>query len=217
VRVIAATNIDMKKAMAEKLFREDLYYRLNGISLVLPPLRERTDEIPAFASYFIRKAAKKYGVDPLPISTALLDALTRYPWPGNLREMENVINRFLILQDERAIISDLVGGSSAPPSRLVNGSSTLPSKLVDEAVTTLPKEENTGGLKRLVRGIKGETEAAAIAIALAEEGWNRKAAANALQISYKALLYKIKQYELAPKMNADREQSRNEPQGVSHA
>jgi two-component system, NtrC family, response regulator AtoC len=217
VRVIAATNIDMKKAMAEKLFREDLYYRLNGISLVLPPLRERIEEIPAFASYFIRKAAKKYGVDPLPISTALLDALTRYPWPGNLREMENIINRFLILQDERAIISDLVGGSSAPPSRLVNGSSALPNKLIEEAVTTLPKEENTGGLKRLVRGIKGETEAAAIAIALAEEGWNRKAAANALQISYKALLYKIKQYELAPKMNADREQSRNEPQGVSRA
>jgi two-component system response regulator AtoC len=216
VRVIAATNIDMKKAMAEKLFREDLYYRLNGISLVLPPLRERTDEIPAFASYFIRKAAKKYGVDPLPISTALLDALTRYPWPGNLREMENVINRFLILQDERAIISDLAG-SSAPPSRVVDGTSTFPSKLVEEAVTTFPKEENAGGLKRLVRGIKGETEAAAIAIALAEEGWNRKAAANVLQISYKALLYKIKQYELAPKMNADREPLRNEPQGASHA
>jgi two-component system, NtrC family, response regulator AtoC len=202
VRVIAATNIDMKKAMAEKTFREDLYYRLNGISLVLPPLRERIDEIPAFATYFIRKAAKKYGVDPLPISTSLLDALTRYPWPGNLREMENVINRFLILQDERAIISELAVGFAAPPIQVV-----------DEPSNPFPKEDSSGGLKRLVRGIKGETEAAAIAIALAEEGWNRKAAANTLQISYKALLYKIKQYELAPTMRMDREQLNNSEQG----
>jgi two-component system response regulator AtoC len=219
VRVIAATNIDMKKAMAEKLFREDLYYRLNGISLVLPPLRERADEIPSFASYFIRKAAKKYGVEPLPISTTLLDALTRYPWPGNLREMENVINRFLILQDERAIISDLVvGGASSPaPTRPVHGASAVATRPVDEPFNPLPKEENAGGLKRLVRGIKGEAEAAAIAIALAEEGWNRKAAANALQISYKALLYKIKQYELAPKTSLDRELLRNSEQGAYRA
>jgi two-component system response regulator AtoC len=198
VRVIAATNIDMKKAMAEKRFREDLYHRLNGISLVLPPLRERVDEIPAFATYFIRKAAKKYSVDPLPISTSLLDALTRYPWPGNLREMENVISRFLILRDEKGIISELAGGFSAAPIQLV-----------DEPVKSFQKEESVGGLKRLVRGIKGETEAAAIAVALAEEGWNRKAAANALQISYKALLYKIKQYDLTPKIRTDRAQLSN--------
>ncbi len=202
VRVIAATNIDMKKSMAEKTFREDLYYRLNGISLVLPPLRERIDEIPAFATYFIRKAAKKYGVDPLPISTSLLDALTRYPWPGNLREMENVINRFLILQDEKAIISELAGGFAAHPIQVTDGPSN-----------PFPKEDTSGGLKRLVRGIKGETEAAAIAIALEEEGWNRKAAAHALQISYKALLYKIKQYELAPNMRMDREQLNGSEQG----
>jgi two-component system, NtrC family, response regulator AtoC len=202
VRVLAATNIDMKKAMAEKTFREDLYYRLNGISLVLPPLRERIDEIPAFATYFIRKAAKKYGVDPLPISTTLLDALTRYPWPGNLREMENVISRFLILQDERAIISELAGGTSVTPARAA-----------DEPTNPSPKEEVAGGLKRLVRGIKGETEAAAIAVALEEEGWNRKAAAHALQISYKALLYKIKQYDLAPKMSMDRTAQSNSEQG----
>jgi two-component system, NtrC family, response regulator AtoC len=202
VRVLAATNIDMKKAMAEKTFREDLYYRLNGISLILPPLRERVDEIPAFANYFIRKAAKKYGVDPLPISTTLLDALIRYPWPGNLREMENVISRFLILQDERAIISELAGGTSVTP---VRGA--------DESANPFPKEEAAGGLKRLVRGIKGETEAAAIAVALEEEGWNRKAAAHALQISYKALLYKIKQYDLAPKMSMDRTSQSNSEQG----
>jgi DNA-binding NtrC family response regulator len=194
VRVIAATNIDMKKSMADKTFREDLYYRLNGISLVLPPLRERLDEIPAFAAYFMRKGSAKYGLEPLPISPALLNALNRYRWPGNLREMENIINRYLILQDESSIIAELTA-NSAPPPTAISGQSAF----AHAHGQSLSQEESGEGLKRLVRGIKGETEKAAIASVLEEKGWNRKAAASALQISYKALLYKIKQYELIPK------------------
>jgi len=184
VRIIAATNIDMRKAIAEKAFREDLYYRLNGISLRLPPLRDRLDEIPTFASYFMQKGSKKYGFDLLPISTQLLTALKTYHWPGNLREMENVINRFLVLRDEAPIISELTAHAR-------NSS--------DARSLGTPLEEATAsGLKKLVKGVKGETEKAAIASALEEEGWNRKAAANTLQISYKALLYKIKEYNLIP-------------------
>jgi len=182
VRIIAATNINMKEAMARKAFREDLYYRLNGLSLVLPPLRERLDEIPAMASYFMRKAAKKYDLEPLPISAALLDALGRYSWPGNLRELENVINRYLILQDEAAVIGELDHARNAPSS---------PEKAQGHM--------EAGGLKKLVRGLKGEAESSVIAGVLEETGWNRKAAANDLQISYKALLYKIKQYDLSPR------------------
>jgi DNA-binding NtrC family response regulator len=182
VRIIAATNINMKEAMARKTFREDLYYRLNGLSLVLPPLRERLDEIPAMAAYFMRKGAKKYDLQPLPISPALLEALGQYHWPGNLRELENVINRFLILQDEKAVIAELDQARSTPPT---------PEKAQDHV--------EAGGLKRLVRGIKGEAESSVIAGVLEETGWNRKAAANDLQISYKALLYKIKQYDLTPR------------------
>jgi transcriptional regulator with PAS, ATPase and Fis domain len=171
----------MKEAMARKTFREDLYYRLNGLSLVLPPLRDRLDEIPAMAAYFMRKGAKKYELQPLPISPALLEALSQYGWPGNLRELENVINRFLILQDEAAVIAEL-----------------------DQARITSTKDKSqdhveAGGLKKLVRGLKGETESSVIAGVLEETGWNRKAAANDLQISYKALLYKIKQYDLSPR------------------
>lgn len=182
VRIIAATNVNMKEAMARKTFREDLYYRLNGLSINLPPLRERLDEIPALASYFMRKGARKYELEPLKISPTLLDAFGRYHWPGNLRELENVINRFLILKDEGAVIAEL---DLAPASHTYTERSS-------------PTHTEAGGLKRLVRGIKGETESSVIAEALEETGWNRKAAANDLKISYKALLYKIKQYELTP-------------------
>ena len=182
VRVIAATNINMKDAMARKSFREDLYYRLNGLSLMLPPLRERLDEIPTMAAHFMRKGAKKYDLQPLPISPALLEALGKYNWPGNLRELENVINRYLILQDEKAVIAELnqIGSTSGSSEKTQN-------------------HVEAGGLKKLVRGLKGEAESSVIAGVLEETGWNRKAAANDLQISYKALLYKIKQYDLSPR------------------
>ena len=185
VRVIAATNINMKAAIAQKSFREDLYYRLNGFSLVIPPLRDRRDEIPILAGHFIRKGAAKYGSKPPTLSHNLLDALTRYSWPGNSRELEHVINRFLILGDEMAILADL-----SPFSHL-------------HAEASPAQDQIKGaGLKQLVRSLKGDAEAAAIERILEGNGWNRKAAANELQISYKALLYKIKQYDLAPRRRA---------------
>lgn len=183
VRVIAATNINMKAAIAAKTFREDLYYRLNGFSLSIPPLCERRDEIPILAPYFMRKVAKKYGRDPLRISPALLDAFGRYAWPGNLREMENVVSRYFILGDERPILAEM--SPYAAYRNEGNGSNGL--------------DGDGAGLKQIVRSLKGEAEASAIAQMLESKGWNRKAAASELQISYKALLYKIKQYDLAPK------------------
>ena len=181
VRLVAATNRNLEAAVLSGQFRSDLYYRLNGLSLMLPPLRERLDEIPAMANYFMRKGAKKYDLQPLTISPALLEAFARYTWPGNLRELENIINRYLILQDEKAVIAELEGTRSS---------------------TALPEKQDhveAGGLKKLVRGLKGEAESSVIAGVLEETGWNRKAAANDLQISYKALLYKIKQYDLSPR------------------
>ena len=185
VRVIAATNINMKAAIAQKSFREDLYYRLNGFSLVIPPLRDRRDEITILAQHFVRKGAAKYGSKPLTLSHNLLDALTRYSWPGNSRELEHVINRFLILGDEMAILADL-----SPFSNL------------HAEANSSPDQMKGAGLKQLVRSLKGDAEASAIERILEANGWNRKAAANELQISYKALLYKIKQYDLAPRRRA---------------
>lgn len=184
VRVIAATNINMKEAMAQKTFREDLYYRLNGFTLNIPPLRERKDEIPVLCEYFMRKGSRRYGGDPLPFSKNLMQALMDHNWPGNLRELENVVNRYLVLGDERAIIDEL-----APEAAYERSSGPAP-------------ESNGAGLKAMVRNLKGEAEAVAIAQVLEGTGWNRKAAANDLQISYKALLYKIKQYDLSPQSRA---------------
>jgi two-component system response regulator AtoC len=185
VRVIAATNINMKEAMANKTFREDLYYRLNGFTLSIPPLRERKEEIPVFAEYFMRKGARKYGREQLSFSTNLLNALSEHTWPGNLREMENVINRYLVLGDEKAIVDEL------SPSTVYQGGPAL-----------VPEAPSGAGLKAMVKNLKGDAESIAIAQVLEETGWNRKAAANDLQISYKALLYKIKQYDLSPRDHA---------------
>ena len=181
VRVIAATNIDIKEAIANKTFREDLYYRLNGFTVKMPPLRERTEEIPILAHHFMRKAASRFERDPLPISPALMHALTGYPWPGNLRELENTIKRYLVLADDQAIVDELSAHRSA----------TLPPSNVDPAGVS-------PNLKNIVRTVAGNVESAAIAQSLAGRGWNRKVTAGDLQISYKSLLYKIKRYNLQP-------------------
>ena len=186
MRVIAATNINMKEAMANKTFREDLYYRLNGFTLSIPPLRERKEEIPVLSEYFMRKGAKRYGRDPLPLSANLLDVLAGHSWPGNLRELENVINRYLVLGDERSIVDEL------SPSTAYQGGASVAQE----------PASNGAGLKAMVRNLKGDAESMAIAQVLEGVGWNRKAAANDLQISYKALLYKIKQYDLSPRNHA---------------
>lgn len=181
VRVIAATNIDIKAAIAQKSFREDLYYRLNGFTVRMPPLRDRVEEIPILSQHFMRKVSKKYGCAPLPISPALMQALTRYSWPGNLRELENTIKRYLVLGDEQSITEEL---------------NPLPNT---GFLSIYPEDTGgSGNLKSLVRSLKGNAEALAIAQSLEGTGWNRKAAASDLQISYKALLYKIKQYNLTP-------------------
>jgi len=180
VRVIAATNIDIKAAIAQKSFREDLYYRLNGFTLRMPPLRERTEEIPTLSRHFMNKVATKYECDPLPISPVLMQALNSYSWPGNLRELENTIKRYLVLANEQAIIDEL-----SPWGRSATAS-------------TSEHSDHEKSLKHMVRNLKGGAEAAAIAHQLELAGWNRKQAASELKISYKALLYKIKQYNLSP-------------------
>jgi DNA-binding NtrC family response regulator len=175
VRVIAATNINIKSAIAKKQFREDLYYRLNGFELTIPPLRERRDEIPILANYFMRRNCSKFGRDWQPLSVSMMQALINHSWPGNVRELENKIKRYLVLEDERAIINEL---TSLPDAE------------------SMPLGNSNSGLKHIVRGVKGNAESVVIAQTLEEHHWNRSAAARELQISYKALLYKIKQYNL---------------------
>jgi len=184
VRILAATNINIPEALASKRLREDLYYRLNAFTLMIPPLRERKEEIPILLKHFMTQLSEQYARPPLPCSPELLLACATYPWPGNLRELGNFVKRYLVLGDEKLAINELQPrtdgtGAHFQPAVPRNGS------------------EPVGGLKGLARSAKDEAEAEAIAKALEETNWNRKQAAVLLQISYKALLYKIRQYGIA--------------------
>jgi transcriptional regulator with PAS, ATPase and Fis domain len=184
VRILAATNINIPEALATKRLREDLYYRLNAFTLQLPPLRERKEEVPILLKHFMSRMSERYARSPLPLSPRLLDACQEYTWPGNLRELNNFIKRYLILGDENLAIEELHPKSDANGARF-------------EPVAAHNAPEPSGGLKSLARSAKDEAEAEAIANALQETNWNRKQAAALLKISYKALLYKIRQYGIA--------------------
>ena len=181
VRVLAATNVDVKEAMRTGKFREDLYYRLNVLSLHIPPLRERASEIPLLFRHFLVKYSEKYGKQPPDPSKNLLEAALRYPWPGNLRELENFVKRYVILEDDEGSFRELLEMTSQQQ------------RTAPRAEMPAPKEQ---GLKALVRGLKDEAEMEAIADALDKTNWCRKDAARMLGISYKALLYKMRQFNL---------------------
>jgi two-component system response regulator AtoC len=181
VRVLAATNVDVQDAMKTGKFREDLYYRLNVLSINVPPLRERTSEIPLLFKHFLEKYSEKFGKKLQAPSKYLLDAAMNYPWPGNLRELENFVKRYVILEDDEGSLRELIE-MAATRQR------TSPRE-----EPHIPKEQ---GLKALVRGLKDEAEMEAIADALEKTRWCRKDAAKMLGISYKALLYKMRQFNL---------------------
>jgi two-component system, NtrC family, response regulator AtoC len=193
VRILAATNIDIPEALATKRLREDLYYRLNAFTLSLPPLRERKEEIPILLKHFMSRMSESYARTPLPLSPLLMEACVKHSWPGNLRELSNFIKRYLVLGDETLAASELQprpdGGAGMH---------------VDAARATAANSESTGGLKSLSRSAKDGAEAEAIAKALEETNWNRKQAAALLKISYKALLYKIRQYGIAQSRSTHR-------------
>jgi DNA-binding NtrC family response regulator len=182
VRILAATNIDVQKAIANKKLRQDLYYRLNALSLELPPLRERREEIPAMIRHFMARFSARYSRTPVLFTPKLMEACLKHPWPGNLRELENFVKRYLILGDEALAVAEF-------ETRVGDGVS--PFVPTQDAVAEKPV-----GLKSLVRSLKDEAEMQAISRALEQTNWNRKKAADILNISYKALLYKIRQYGL---------------------
>ena len=184
VRVLAATNINMVESIANKSFREDLYYRLSSFVMNMPSLRQRKAEIPMMLRHFMIQVAERYACPLLPLTPRLVRACESYPWPGNIRELENFVKRYLVLGDEDGAIAEL--------ERDTNHQSASPP-------ATLPSEPASPDLKQLIKTLKNGAEMEAIANALEENGWNRKRAANSLNISYKALLYKIRQYDIQPR------------------
>ncbi|MGI9103990.1 MAG: sigma-54-dependent transcriptional regulator [Terriglobales bacterium] len=183
VRVLAATNVNIQEAIASKMLREDLYYRLNGFTIAVPPLRERKEEIPILLKHFMTQVSERYARPPLPLSPSMVKACEEYAWPGNLRELGNFVKRYLVLGDEAMAITELAPQQDDKVRAMGAGAGS--------AIAA-----GGNGLKSLVRGIKDEAEMEAISQALEETNWNRKKAAALLKISYKALLYKIRQYEI---------------------
>ncbi|HEX5234134.1 MAG TPA: sigma-54 dependent transcriptional regulator [Silvibacterium sp.] len=185
VRVLAATNVDIEQAIAERRFREDLYYRLNAFVIKVPPLRERREEIPYLLNELATRFAITHHLEPVTFSPEMIAAAVQYRWPGNLRELGNFVKRYLITRDADSALVELESKIrpilKVPVVRSEN----------EEAETA-----SVSGLKSIVRTMKDQTESRMILEVLDESKWNRRIAAERLQISYKALLYKIRSYNL---------------------
>ena len=187
VRVIAATNRDLRKAIQEGTFREDIYYRLNEVNITIPSLCERVEDITYLFEYFLDVYNEKYGKNLQVDKETLYPLLLSYPWPGNVRELKNQVKRLVILGDVEDIMNYLENGkahlSPGRPSR-GNGSGMLE---IDQG------ESEIIPLKLAAKEASVKAERDMILKALRGTNWNKKRAAHLLQVSYKALLYKIKE------------------------
>ena len=180
-RVISATTQNLDEELRRGRFREDLYYRINGVCLRLPSLRDRRDDIPVLLAFFLKKYAALLERQEPELEPRTMDLLLHHSWPGNVRELENMARKIVALGDEHLAIGDL----AARPATMVS----LPA----EPAIPAPGVQS---LKEAAREASRKAERELIAKALERTHWNRKRTARELQISYKALLYKLKQLNL---------------------
>jgi two-component system response regulator AtoC len=173
VRVVCATNRNLEDEIENGTFRADLFYRINVVNLRMPSLRERAADIPMLVNYFLEFHNRKYNCRAKPLSSELLAVMSKYHWPGNIRELENLIKRYVILGNEEVIASDLVPRDQD----LFNAEISLDGPI---------------SLKKITRQAVRELERKVILKVLQNHHWNRKQSAKTLGISYRALLYKIR-------------------------
>ncbi len=181
-RIIAATNRDLKKLVAEKAFREDLFFRLSVVPIEVPPLRKRLTDIPILARFFVDKFAGELHRPPIELSDEALAAMEAYSWPGNVRELQNSIERAVILSEGRVIGADDLSFAFV----------TVPS----DGSGQLGELDLAGSLGDVGRRATRAVESAKIRQVLERTKWNKTQAAKLLGVSYKTLLNKIKRYEL---------------------
>ena len=210
VRILAATNRDLEVAVADGQFREDLFFRLNVVCITLPPLRQRRDEIPMFTERFLAHYAEHYNKPPIALASDTMRLFAEYDWPGNVRELENLLKRAVVLGSDESIRRDLaaaIGGrrvapglipalrSSPAPDAGPSQAAPAPSP-VDGGPSANLQTVPTGSLKDIARNAAREAERDLIYRTLQQTRWNRREAAEILGVSYKALLYKIKEADL---------------------
>ncbi len=183
VRVVAATNRNLEEMVAQGAFREDLYYRLNVVNVFVPPLRERREEIPVFAEHFVRVYALKYNREISGLSDRLLQAFLQYAWPGNVSELENMVKRIVVLQNEEAIVEEIFSAPAREPAR----------PTVEQIVDEMDPMDDSVSLREIGKRAARDAEREALRRVLYQTNWNRKKAAKILDVSYKTLLQKIKE------------------------
>jgi two-component system response regulator AtoC len=194
-RVVVATNRNLDAAIRQGTFREDLFYRLNVVTIRVPPLRERKEEIGPLVRHFVAKYRDRYrgGLEQVP--PEVMERFHAYDWPGNVRELENLVRRLVVLRDPAMVL-----GEVAPvPARAGTASAASNGVKAGTLHATLPED---APLKDVARRAARIAEREAILRALVRTGWNKRKAAKRLQISYKALLYKIKDCEIVDPRDA---------------
>jgi two-component system, NtrC family, response regulator AtoC len=195
VRILTATSANLDRALSEGRLREDLYYRLSAFTVQVPALRQRSSEIAVLLQHVMHQMSKHYGLPAREFPAGMLNTCQRHTWPGNLQELENFVKRYLVSGNRELSLGK-------PESSLfISGKPFLldvgergPSKTANRT-----HEDQAGpmSLKSLLQSVKSEAERNAIEIALQKTGWNRKAAARLLQVSYRTLLYKIDEYQMS--------------------
>jgi DNA-binding NtrC family response regulator len=185
VRLVTATNRPLKEMVEGKGFRKDLFFRLNVVSVKIPPLRERRDEIPLLVDHFLRRFNAEYGKYRVQLSARLMALFDRHPFPGNIRELENMIRRIVVLESEEPVVAELLSGRE----RASGLTSSAFADLLEEI------EESAGDLPLRVVGRKASLEASRETIerVLIQTDWNRRRAARMLRVSYTTLLNKIRE------------------------
>jgi two-component system response regulator AtoC len=184
-RILAATNRNLEEAVQQGEFREDLYYRLNVVTVQVPPLRERRTAIPLFVDHFLRKFGTEYKKEITQLSPETMEVFMEYPWPGNVRELENMVRRMIVLGNEQTVLQEIG----------VRGKGTEEEEpLIDLDALGLGFENGAPvDLKAIGKRAARIAEKRVIGRVLEQTRWNRKEAADRLSISYKALLYKMKE------------------------
>ena len=186
-RVIATTRDHLEKSMMEGQFREDLFFRINVINITVPPLRERKEQILPLAHYYLNFYQNKYERESPPLSSRVTAVFKDYPWPGNIRELENMIKRIVIFGEEDSVLKNLFG------KELEDRNNLEPLK---DLSSTSSIERESFDLKAVGKKAAEEAEKEIIQSTLQGTHWNRKKAAKLLHVSYKALLYRIEKYRL---------------------
>jgi len=185
VRILATSSDHLDRALTEKRLDRDLYYRLSAFTVHVPPLRQRKEEIKFLLRYTMHRIAKYYGLPDREFTQSALDACQTHSWPGNLKELETFVKRYLVAGDE-----EFSSGGFEVPSRIKDN--RVRSEAEAGEIRSAPST-----LKSMIQSVRWETEKNAIGAALQKTGWNRKAAARLLGVSYRSILYKIEQYQMS--------------------